>query len=317
MWSEVKGNLKDVPKILLNVHLDTVSPGEGVNPQIRKGYIGSNGTTILGADNKAGIAVILEVIRSLREDSIPHGDIILLFTVAEEIGLLGSKNLSKKNFDADFGFTLDGGDVPEIINQAPSQDNIEAEVYGKAAHAGVHPEEGISAIKVASVAISKMKLGRIDAETTANIGVIKGGVATNIIPEKVELKGEARSHNPKKLKKQIEHMEGILSEACRKHKARLKLKVAPAYRSFKIEKNNPLLKLIIGVAKAAKLKPKVKRTGGGSDANIFNALGIPTLILGTGADRVHTTQERVAIDDMVSSAKFVLEIIKEVSRVKK
>ena len=317
LWIRIKGKIRSAPKLLLNAHLDTVSPGKGIKPRVRKGYVLSDGSTILGADNKAGVSVILEIIKCLKEDKIPHGDITVLFTVAEEIGLLGAKNLPKKKLDADFGFTLDGGDIHEIINQAPSQDNINVEIFGRAAHAGVHPEKGISAIKVASHAISRMRLGRIDSETTANIGVIKGGVATNIIPERIELKGEARSHDPKKLKNQIRHMKGILSEACRKYKAGLKIRVTPAYRSFKIGKNVPLLKLAARSAKAAKIRAEVKKTGGGSDANIFNALGIPTLIIGAGADRVHTTRERVAVDDMIRSAEFLLEIIKEVSRVKK
>ncbi len=317
VFAVLKGNLKGAPKLLLNAHLDTVSPGEGIIPRIRKGYVYSSGTTVLGADNKAGVAVILEVIKSLKEDKSPHGDILILFTVAEEIGLWGAKNVAGKFIGADFGLTLDGGDVGEIINQAPSQYNIEAEIFGKAAHAGVHPEDGISAIQVASFAISKMRLGRIDRETTANIGVISGGVATNIIPERVELKGEARSHDPKKLRAQLEHMQKKLSEACRKFKARIKVRVTPAYKSFIVEKDHPLLKLVVGSAEEMKIKPVVKRTGGGSDANIFNAAGVPTLIIGVGADRVHTTQERLYIDDMVLSAKLVLKVIEGVGDVKK
>ena len=313
----VKGNVRRAPRLLLNAHLDTVSPGEGIVPVIRRGYVLSGGTTVLGADNKAGVAVILEVARSLKEELTPHGDILILFTVAEEIGLFGAKNISRKALGADYGLTLDGGDVSEIINQAPSQYNIEAQVFGKAAHAGVHPEDGINAIQVASSAIAKMRLGRIDNETTSNIGIIKGGVATNIIPDKVELKGEARSHDPKKLKAQIQHMQRALASSCRKFKARMKLRVTSSYNSFVLDQGHPLLKLVLKAASAMKIKPVIKKTGGGFDANIFNAMGVPTLIIGTGAERIHTTQERVCIDDMVLSAKFVLGIIKEVSNVKK
>ncbi len=313
----MKGNVPGAPKIFLNAHLDTVSPGKKIRPIVRRGYVYSDGTTVLGADNKAGVAVILEAARDLSKDKSPRGDVLLLFTVAEEIGLYGAKNISRKFLTADYGLTLDGGDADEIINQAPSQNNIEAEVIGRAAHAGVHPEEGISAIKVASSAISKMKLGRIDPETTANIGIIKGGVATNIIPEKVFMKGEARSHDPKKLKRQISHMEDCLYDACRKYRAHLKIKVSPAYRSFFVDRDHGFLKHVLKASGQVGIRPTIKKTGGGSDANIFNAMGVPTIILGAGADKVHTTHERLFIDDMVRSAKLVLQTIRELSNVKK
>lgn len=309
IWATMKGNVKKAPRILLNAHLDTVSPCKGLRTRIRKGYVYSDGATILGADNKAGVAVILEVARSLKEDKILHGDVKVLFTVAEEIGLCGAQFLPRQALDADLGFTLDGGDVDRIINQAPSQDNLEAQVIGRAAHAGVRPEEGINAIKVAGVAISRMKMGRIDKETTANVGIIRGGTATNIVPEKVYLKGEARSHDRKKLRAQISHMKKVLHDACRRYKARIKLRVSPAYRAFKIREGHPSIALAVSAARALKIKPVVKRTGGGSDANIFNVFGLPTIILGVGADRVHTKQERQSIVQMEQSARMVLAII--------
>jgi tripeptide aminopeptidase len=162
VWAVLKGNMRLAPKLLLNAHVDTVAPGIGVKPRIKGAYVVSDGKTILGADNKAGVAVILEVLRNLKKEKVPHGDIVILFSVAEEIGLYGVKNIKKSWLKADMGLTLDGGDVHEIISQAPSQDNLRIEITGRAAHAGVRPEEGVSAIKVASLAISEMKLGRID-----------------------------------------------------------------------------------------------------------------------------------------------------------
>ena len=309
--ARLKGNVKRSPTLLLNAHLDTVMPGKGIRPRLKKGIIKTDGTTVLGADNKAGIAVILEFVRMLKENRIPHPELRLIFTVAEEIGLLGSKSLRKKFLKADLGYTMDGGQVETIIYKAPSQSNIEAEIIGRAAHAGVHPEEGINAIKVASVAIAQMKLGRIDSETTANIGIIKGGLATNIIPERVELKGEARSNDLKKLKKQITHMEEKLWSACGKFKARLKVKVESAYRSFNIDKKEKVVALALKAAKKIGLKPALKATGGGSDANIFNAFGIPTVILGVGAERVHTTQEFIAVDSMVKAVRYLLAIVED------
>jgi tripeptide aminopeptidase len=306
-----KGNVRKVPKILLNAHIDTVMPGLNIKPRIRNGKVVSDGTTILGADNKAGVAVMMEVIQTIKEKKLPHGDLILLFTVSEEIGLCGSKYVNKKFLNADFGYVLDGGDVDKIINKAPSQDSVEVKITGKAAHAGVHPEQGINAIKVASVAISKMKLGRIDHETTSNIGMINGGIATNIVPETVVMKGEARSHNRDKLRRQISHMGHVLYKACVKYGAKLIFDVKVSYRSFEIPQSHQSITLAKAAAKELGIKPVIKATGGGSDANIFSAMGLPCVILGVGADSVHTKKENVAIKDMEKGALLLLNIIKE------
>lgn len=302
------------PRILINAHVDTVSPGIDIQPIEDRGYIISDGTTVLGADNKSGVTVILEILRILKKKKLPHPPLRVIFTVAEEIGLVGAKALPEKLLNADFGITLDGGDIDAIINQAPSQYNIAAIILGKAAHAGLRPEEGINAIKVAAKAITKMKIGRIDKETTANIGLIKGGKATNIVPDEVELKGEARSHDFRKLKKQVGHMEKVLLHTCAKAKAKIKLRVTQVYSSFEVKKTSLVMKLAVAAVKKAGIKPIIKRTGGGSDANIFNAAGIPTLIMGVGADQVHTTSERVAIDDMVKGARIILNLLEEASR---
>ncbi|MGB9613397.1 MAG: M20/M25/M40 family metallo-hydrolase, partial [Candidatus Margulisiibacteriota bacterium] len=200
------------------------------------------------------------------------------------------------------------------IYKAPTQYNISATIIGKAAHAGIHPEEGINAIKVASEAIVKMKLGRIDRETTANIGVIEGGRATNIIPDKVELKGEARSHNLKKLNRQIEHMERVLLKACEKYRARLQVKVERVYKAFEVKKKSKIMSLIFSGFKAAGVTPLLEKTGGGSDANIFNEMGIPTLILGVGAHKVHTTNEQIKIEDLIKGTEILLNIVTGVDK---
>jgi tripeptide aminopeptidase len=311
LYAFVKGTVKGAPRILLNAHVDTVMPGENIKPRIKNGVIFSDGTTILGADNKAGVAVIMEVLRTIRSNKMPHGDLDILFTVSEETGLTGSKYVDRKFLKADFGYVMDGGEPDEIINRAPSQDSLDIKILGRAAHAGVHPEDGINAIKVASVAIANMKLGRLDHETTANIGLIKGGVATNIVPETVHIRGEARSHDINKLKRQVKHMVSVLRKACAKFKAELICKVTPSYRSFNIPKTNKFLALAVKAAKKTGLKPVVKPTGGGSDANIFAYMGLSCLILGAGADNVHTKKENVAVDDMAAGAELLMNIIKE------
>jgi len=309
LYAFIKGNVKGAPRMLLNAHVDTVMPGENIKPRIRKGKIFSDGTTVLGADNKAGVSVIMEVIKTLNERKIQHGDIDILFTVAEELGLTGSKFINKKLLKADFGYVLDGGDVDKIINKAPSQDSLEIKITGRAAHAGVHPEKGINAIKVASAAISRMKLGRIDRETTANIGIIHGGVATNIVPETVVIKGEARSHDMNKLKRQVRHMRKEFKKACSKYGAKLTFQVTPSYRAFEIPVKHAAVLLAKRAAQDIGIKPNIIATGGGSDANIFSSLGLPCLIIGVGADNVHTKKENIAIKDLVKGAELVLSII--------
>ncbi len=310
LYAHLDATEKNKPSILLNAHIDTVVHKSKIIPIIKNGIIKSDGKTILGADCKAGVAAILEVVRNIKSEKFSHGDIKICFTVAEELGLVGAKHILPKFIKADFGIVIDGGSVEEIINRAPSQFSFFAKVIGKAAHAGVRPEEGINAIKVASQAISKMPLGRIDKETTSNIGIIKGGVATNIIPEEVEIKGEVRSHNKNKLKKQINIMTKCLSDACKKNKAALKIKVEPVYESFHIKENSFFVEKVKNSAKLLGFNPKIKMTGGGSDANIFNKIGVPCLILGVGAHKVHTSQEYINEKDLIKGTKLILEIIK-------
>ncbi|OGB88826.1 hypothetical protein A2625_02135 [candidate division WOR-1 bacterium RIFCSPHIGHO2_01_FULL_53_15] len=297
------------PVLMINAHLDTVSPGRHARPIERGGHIYSDGRTVLGADNKAGVAAIIEILRTIKEKQLEHPPLRIIFTVAEEIGLNGAKALPDKYLKADFGLAIDGGDIEEITTRAPSQYSLFATIIGRSAHAGLHPEEGINAIKVASEAIARMKLGRIDRETTANIGVIRGGQATNIVPDQVEMSGEARSHNAKKLDRQVEHMERVLFKACQKRRARLKIRVERTYRSFEIKRNEKMLALIMGIFKSSGLKPMIKSTGGGSDANIFNERGVPTVILGVGADKVHTLKENIRIVDFAKGTENILKII--------
>ncbi len=310
IYIDVKGDDKRSGALLLNAHIDTVKHDKPIKPIIKNGIITSDKKTILGADNKAGVAVIMELLKIIKEKPFPHPPIQVIFTVQEETGLKGSKNIRRNWIKAKSGYVLDGGDIDKIYYKAPSQYNLTAYIHGRSAHAGVHPECGINAIKVASEAVAKMKLGRIDFETTANIGIIEGGNATNIVPDKVFVKGEARSHNKAKLKAQLSNMQKALKKACKKHKARLELKIEKIYDSFSMSKND----VIIVKAKSALIRigkrPILKLTGGGSDANNFNKMGIRTAIIGAGADHVHTSNERIAVSDLNLALKYLLEIIK-------
>lgn len=305
----LEGTAEKEPVMLL-AHMDRVTPGIGIKPVIENGVIKSDGTTILGSDDGAGIAIILEALRVIKEKNIPHGRIEVVFTIAEEGGLLGAKGLDTGKLAAKRGLVFDSNGAPgTVINQAPAQDEIVAKVHGKAAHAGVFPEKGINAIVVASKAISRMKIGRLDEETTANIGIIEGGKATNIVPDLVLVRGEARSLQEKKLVKATRAICDEFNRAAAEEKARVELEVSRMYSAYHITEDDPWFKVVLRAIKAAGLTPNVKSTGGGSDANILNAKGIKTLNLGIGNEEVHTVNEYIRVEDMVKAAELAVKIL--------
>ncbi|MBE9502764.1 MAG: M20/M25/M40 family metallo-hydrolase [Proteobacteria bacterium] len=319
LLAKIKGNKPSAPTIVLNAHMDTVAPGRGVYPVIRDGVIYSSGNTILGSDDKSGIAIILEVIRSLKEQELPHGDIEVLFTVCEEVGLLGAKSFDTSLLDAKFGYSLDSTKVGTLVIAAPTANHIKFTIHGKEAHAGVAPEDGISAIKLAGHALAKMPLGRIDEETSANIGIIQGGTATNIVPGMVVLEGEARSHCTEKLLKQtntmVKCMEEAVNTANREGKnvdgARLDVEVSLDFPLMHLDKESPPVKLAQRAAMKLDRVLNLIVGGGGSDANIFNGKGIEMAIMPTGMTDVHTNAENIKIDDMVITAELLLQTLIE------
>lgn len=308
----MRGNVEGSMPLLLAAHMDTVTPGEHIEPLIKEGVIASRGDTVLGADDKSGIAAILEAVRHIREERIPHGDLEILFTFGEEIGLLGSRYLNRNLIRAVTGYVFDSGGSPgTIINRGPAQVKIGAVIHGKAAHAGVNPEEGISAIQAAARAIDRMKLLRIDHETTANIGVITGGQATNIVCDRVEIEGEARSLSDEKLNRQARDMEACIAEACREFGARADVNTEQMYQAFYVKEDDPVIELAKRAADKSGLIASVISSGGGSDTNFFNARGIKSVNLGTGMDKVHTAQEEIKVSDLVNTARLAAAIIEE------
>ncbi len=296
--------------ILLNAHMDTVQPGRGVKPVIEDGVIKSDGSTILGADDKSGVAVILEVLRVLVEQDLAHPPLEVALTVSEEKGLKGAKGLDLTRLRAQEGIVLDsGGEIGTIVISAPSQDKIRAVVHGKAAHAGVEPEKGINAILVAAEAITAMPLGRIDEETTANLGRIQGGTATNIVPDQAEIEGEARSRDERKLEAQVQAMTEALKKAANRHGATVEIDVQRSYSTFKLSEEDGIVRRAVAAARTLGLTPALVPSGGGSDANIFNAAGITTINISAGMEKVHTKEEQVAVADMVKCAEFLLAIL--------
>jgi tripeptide aminopeptidase len=301
---------KKVPALLLMAHMDTVVPGKGKKTVLKDSIITSDGTTVLGGDDVAGIECILEVLRSIKEKNTAHGDIQVVFTIAEEGGLLGSKHLDYSRIHARYGLVLDGGGpIGTVAIKAPSQDKIAVIVNGKAAHAGVAPETGISAIQIAAEAISKMVLGRIDFETTANIGTIHAGQATNIVCDRVEIHAEARSRNKDKLETQTNHMKECFEKAAEKFGGRVEFKSQMEYPSYNIKVDSKLLAILEKAAGVAGIKLVREETGGGSDTNIINDKGIEAIDMSVGMDKVHTVDEQLNVDDLVKSAEFLEAII--------
>lgn len=308
----VKGQ-KDVPAILLTAHMDRVAPGKGIKPVFEGNIIKSDGTTILGGDDAAGIECILEAIRIVKENNISHGDIQIAFTIAEEGGLFGAKHLDYGKIYAKYGFVLDsGGPIGTVSVKAPSQNKIDITIKGKAAHAGLEPEKGISAIQIASEAISNMKLGRIDDETTANIGIIHGGQATNVICDKLEINAEARSRNQRKLEMQTQHMKKCLEDAAAKFGGLAEFDAKLEYPAFEIKEDQPIIPILRKAAQKTGIELILEATGGGSDTNIINGKGIQAVDLSVGMDKVHSVEEQINIDDLLKAAEFLVNIIQSV-----
>lgn len=307
------GNI-EAPSLLLCAHMDRVTPGLGIKPVLENGVIRSAGETILAADDLAGVAAILEGLTVLKEEGIEHGEIKVLFTVAEEGGLHGAKNVNPEAIRADFAVCYDsGGNVGSIVIEAPAQYRYEVVVKGKAAHAGMNPSGGINAIKVASAAIAEMKIGSIDEETTANIGLIKGGLATNIVPDRVEFVGEARSRKMDKLEAQIKHMREVMEKVAAKFGAQADITTTLMYPSFSFTADDPAIKMAEEAAVSIGIHTQLVPSGGGSDANILNGYGISTINVGIGMEKAHSTEECITVENLINSARYTVAMIKTVA----
>ena len=304
----------EASSIYFTSHMDTVVPGKNITPIIDGDYIKSDGSTILGADDKAGLATMIEAIHCIKENDLAHGQVQFVVTVGEESGLVGAKALDQSLLDAEFGYALDSdGPVGDIIFAAPTQMKIFAEIIGKTAHAGVAPEKGVSAITIASEAISNMSLGRIDHETTANIGRFQGGQKTNIVCDYVEILAEARSLEPAKVKNQIKSMEQAFIDAADRQGGEAKLDTKLMYTGFKQAQGDRVIQIAEQAIKKIGRTSELKQSGGGSDANIIAGFGIPTVNLAVGYEDIHTIKEKIPMTELVKLTELVLEIIDQVA----
>ena len=313
--AKFKGNV-DAEPIFFSGHMDTVEPGRGVKVIYKDGVFRSDGTTILGSDDKSALAIILEVMDTVLEKKLPCPPVEIVFTICEEIGLLGAKNLDLTLLDSKSGYILDSTETEGIVTKAPFANRIEIKVFGKDAHAGAFPENGINAISVTSRAIASLDLGRIDHETTCNIGKIKGGKATNIIPDFVVIDGEARSHDKAKLDLITNKIVNAFHDAADFFRTdgndlpRIEAIVEQDFPGTDIPEDHEIVRLAKKAAENIGRKMECKTIGGGADANIFFGKGIAAGVLGTGMTDVHTVRESVKLKDMVDAAELLLEIIK-------
>ena len=291
-------------------HMDTVTPCTDVRPITTDGVIRSDGTTILGGDDKAGIAAILEGVRRIQERGVPHGLLQLVFTICEEVGMHGAKGLDYGRIRAKRVFVLDAeGPLGQIAVQGPAKDRIIATVHGLTTHAGLCPERGVSAIQVAARAIDRMHLLRIDEETTANIGTFNGGDATNIVAEQVVITAEARSLVNEKLDAQSAHMKACFEHAAHEFGVSVEVNIERSYAAFKLDEHDSVVRQCMQAMQDLGLQPELVSTGGGSDCNIFNARGLSAIDLSIGMTDVHTKAESIRIADLEMASRLVEMLI--------
>ncbi|MCG2807389.1 MAG: M20/M25/M40 family metallo-hydrolase [Coriobacteriia bacterium] len=301
--------------LVLCAHMDCVEPCRGVEPVVSQGVVSSAGDTILGADDKAGLAVILEACRRLVETGVPRPAIKVVFTVSEETGLTGAKALNPADVAGDACLVLDAdGDPGGIIIAAPTHFTFDAQFHGVAAHAGVSPEKGVSALLMAAKALCAMELGRLDESTTANAGTIESGQATNVIPAHAHLTGECRSLDAVRVEEVRSAMDTVMHQAAHAGGGSVDVVWTREYVGFSFEPDAPIVQEAVAACADAGLVPVLKKTGGGSDGNVFSGLGVPTLVLSCGMRSVHGVEESIAVADLHSLVDLLLAYSSRLAR---
>lgn len=310
------GTLAKEP-IFFACHMDTVEPGQGVRVQRSGDLFTTRSDTVLGADDKSGIAALIEMIVVLGGDKLDHGPIEILLTTCEEIGLLGAKHMDHALVRARSGYALDSTGIDTVIFGAPAANRLRIMVHGIAAHAGLNPEQGVSAIFLAARAIADLRLGRLDEQSTANFGLIYGGVATNIVPDLITIEGEVRSHSSTKLAEYTKEIESTFRAVVRSwsssgdssQRPSVEISVVQEYPALFLEEGDPLLQRVRRAGKSLGRALRFQVAGGGSDANVFNSYGLKTAIIATGMDKVHTTDECLDLCDLIRLTELLLAIV--------
>src|SRR6476469_938291 len=290
--------------------LDTVPPSGPLEPVVEGGVVRNAGGTIVGADNKSAVVQMLEGVRRVLAESRPHAGIELLFTPKEEVGLLGAYAFDHTRLQADVGYVYDQAARPgEIILGAPSSEAMEVRFHGRAAHSGMFPEEGRSAVQAAAKAIADLRLGRVDDETSANVGVINGGTAGNIVPEWCTFLAEVRSHDPAKLSNLVQEMLDAYSFAATAADCEVETQLRKSYRGYRFKREDDVVRLAATALERCGYAPTYALSGGGADANVFNERGRRCVNLANGMLDIHTPDERIAVDDLEGMVDVTLALV--------
>jgi tripeptide aminopeptidase len=296
--------------IMLCAHVDTVTPTGPIEPVVSDGIVTNAHDTILGGDNKAAVAAMLEGVRRLVSENRPHAGVELILSVQEEIGLLGAKAVDCSQLAARVAYVYDhSAPVGRLVTACPSQYSIDATFVGRSAHAGIAPEDGRNAIAAAAHALAEMRFGRLDDETTANVGTISGGVARNIVPDRCDLRLEVRSRHHERALKQSQAMLDALTYAANAAECELESAVTFEYRAYKLRRTDPVVQIAWGALEACGFAPELVATGGGADAHVFNANGIPCVNMANGMDHIHTPQESIAVADVEAMVEVTLALV--------
>src|SRR6184192_2692385 len=310
LYCRVEPNGNGGTPIFLCAHLDTVPPEGPIEPVVEEGIIRNEAGTILGADNKAAVAAMLEAVRRCLEERRPHAGIELLFTPKEEVGLLGAAAFDHERLHARLGYVYDqAAPIGDVILGAPYSRAMQVRFHGRPAHSGMYPEEGRSAIAAAARAISDLRLGRVDEETTANVGIIQGGTAGNIIPEWCVLDAEARSHQEQKLEELVQEMLDTFSFAAGLEDCEVETKVSKSYKGYRFKPEDQVVRIAHAALERAGYTPAYGLSGGAADANVFNERGLACLNLANGMQDIHTADERIAVEDLEGMVEVTLALV--------
>jgi tripeptide aminopeptidase len=308
LYARIEATAPGLP-LFLCAHLDTVPPTGPLEPVVEDGWVRNAGGTILGGDDKAAVAAMLEAVRRVLAEGRPHAGIELVFTPKEEVGLLGAFAFDEKRLAAEVGFVYDQqGPIGEIVLGAPTQRSLAVQFHGRAAHAGMVPEDGRSAIAAAARAIADLRLGRLDEETTANVGVITGGTARNIVPEWCRFDAEVRAHDERVLGEVVGEMLDTIAFAASAADCEVETTVQESYRGYRFRRDDAPVRLAADALQRAGRAPTYALTGGGADANVFNLRGLQCVNLANGMVDIHTPDERIAVADLDAMVDVTLAL---------
>ncbi|MDQ3822663.1 MAG: M20/M25/M40 family metallo-hydrolase [Actinomycetota bacterium] len=296
--------------IFLCAHLDTVPPEGAIDPVVEDGTVRNAADTILGADNKAAVAVMLEATRRLLNEGRAHAGVELLFTPKEEVGLRGAFAFDHTRLAARVGYVYDqAAPIGEVVLGAPSAESIRVRFHGRPSHSGMYPEEGRSAIAAAARAIADLRLGRVDDETTANVGLIEGGTAPNVVPEWCTLVAEARSHDDRKLADLVQEMLDAFTFAAGVAECEVEAAVTKSYRGYRFRRDDVPVRLATAALERSGYAPRFVLSGGAADANVFNERGLACVNLANGMADIHTPDEAIAVGDLEAMVDVTLALI--------